>query len=421
MRIRKKNIVISLCVILLCFLCMKGTVNASSASVIITTGDANVEQGEKITIIVIAESTAVIGDFEAYISYDADVLEFDTGGSYVTGGDGMLHILEMGSGNNAAIKKYALQFYGKKNGKCQISVNDRPIVLEADTGEQMSVSKNSLSITVGQGEKKLNNNKKLKSLVISNGTLEPEFSAKKTEYNVTVGSEVNTLFVIAKPAYAKSVVSITGNENLKTGKNTVNIEVKSQAGEIKNYILYVKKMSLEEEALQQQEEKIEETKEPEVSEEILSVYLKEGKKYIKNISQYEVSELEDKSLIPSGYIETSLLLGGEKVKAYTLENDLDNDFLLMYLKYEEEEPQFYRYDRKEKTLQRYQADGKKVVSNHNNNDNGQMMTEDEYTKNIFQLTIVIAIETAVCALLLATVIRLYLKTRKKEYEDEYDI
>lgn len=413
---------IGLFVMVLCFPGIGGMAYASSASVIITAGTANVKQGEKFTITVIAESSAVIGDFEAYISYDADILEFDTGGSYVTGGDGMLHILEMGSGNNAAVKKYALQFYAKKDGKCQISVNDRPIVLEADTGEEMSVSKNSFSLTVGKGEKKLNNNKKLKSLTISNGILEPRFSAKQTEYHVTVGSDVDTLFIIAKPDYAGALVSITGNEGLKMGQNTVNIEVKSQAGEIRNYILYVKKMTQEEEARQNQEEKPEETPEPEEIAENMTVFLREGKTFIKTGCQYEVAALEDKSLIPSGYMETSLVLGGKKVTAYTLKNDLDNDFLLMYLKYEEEEPQFYRYDRKEKTIQRYQTDGKKVIENENNNNgNDQMMTKDEYTKNIFQLTIVIAIETAACAFLLAAVIRLYLRSRKKEQEDDFDI
>lgn len=423
MKMKKRSIVIGLFMMALCFLGLQTNVYAASASVIITAGTADVKKGEKFTVTVVAESSAVIGDFEAYISYDADVLEFDTGGSYVTGGDGLLHILEMGSGNNEAVKQYALQFYAKKDGKCQISVKDRPIVLEADTREEMSVSKNSLSIKVGEGEKKPNNNRKLKSLIISNGTLEPEFSAKKTEYQVTVGSQVDTLFVIAKPDYAQSVVTITGNENLKVGQNTINIEVKSQAGERKNYILYVRKLSQEEEALQQKET-IEETPQPEEITEILSVSEQDGNIYLQTHHKYEIQTLEDQSLIPSGYMQTSLVLGGKKVTAYTLKNDLDNDFLLMYLKYEEEEPQFYRYDRKEKTLQRYQKDNKKVaeeLNSSNNSMNNQTMNEEEYTKNIFQLTIVIAIETAVCAFLLAAVMRLYLKGRKKETEDDFDI
>ncbi len=420
MKMKRKNILIILCIGVLCFLCMKEMASAASASVIITTEDTSVKQGEKLTITVIAESSAIIGDFEAYISYDAEILEFDTGGSYVTGGEGMLHILEMGSGNHAVVKKYALQFYAKKDGKCQISVNDRPVALEADTGEQMSVSKNSLSITVGKGKEKRNNNRKLKSLTISNGTLEPEFSAANTEYQVTVGSHVDTLFVIAKPDYIKSTVNIEGNENLKIGQNTINIEVTSQAGEIRNYILHVKKMSAEEEALEQPEEQAEETPKPEAEEEAITIYTKEEKTYIKNVSQYETAELQDKSLIPSGYIETSLMLGGKKITAYTLKNDLDNYFLLMYLRHEEEEPQFYLYDRKEKTLQRYQKDSKMIIDN-NNNSNTPIMTKDEYRRNIVQLTIVIAIETAVCALLLAGLIRSYLKSRKKEDEDDFGI
>lgn len=415
---KKRTVVYMISMMFFCFFLMRGTIYASSASIVITTADTQVKQGDKFTVVVIAESAAVIGNFETYLSYDADLLEFDIGGSYVSGGDGTIHILEAGSGNDAAVKKYAIQFYAKKNGSCEISVSDRPTVLEADTGEEMSVSKNSLSVTIGAEEKKLNNNRNLSSLSISNGSLEPEFSSKQTEYNVTVGSEVNTLFVIAKPDNKKSTVTVTGNENLKTGQNAINIAVKSQAGEIKNYIVRVKKMSLEEELLNQ-EEKAEETEKAEEIKEEVKIFMEDGKTYLENTNKYEMVTLEDAEALPSGYMETSIVIGGQKVTAYTLESDLENDFLLMYLKHEGEEAQFYQYDRKEHTLQRYKTDITKVINE--NSLNSQTTTSEEYSKNLFQLTIVIAIETAMCALLLAVVIRLYLKSGKKQREDDFDI
>lgn len=50
---------------------------------------------------------------------------------------------------------------------------------------------------------------------------------------------------------------------------------------------------------------------------------------------------------------SNIELEGITVPAYTIENDLDGNYLLLYLKGPSGKPYLYQYDRQEKTLQRY--------------------------------------------------------------------
>ena len=59
------------------------------------------------------------------------------------------------------------------------------------------------------------------------------------------------------------------------------------------------------------------------------------------------------SEIPAGYIQSTIELNGITVPAFTMENDLDNNYLLLYLKGPSGENSLYQYDRAEQTLQRY--------------------------------------------------------------------
>ena len=60
--------------------------------------------------------------------------------------------------------------------------------------------------------------------------------------------------------------------------------------------------------------------------------------------------------MPEGYVKTKIQVDGIEIPSYTLENDLENDFILLYLQGPNGEKGIYRYDRKEKTIQRYAED-----------------------------------------------------------------
>ena len=71
-------------------------------------------------------------------------------------------------------------------------------------------------------EEKKSSNASLGSLVISAGTLSPEFSAATKDYTATVDHSCSSLAVTANPADSKaSVTSVTGNDSLEVGENAV--------------------------------------------------------------------------------------------------------------------------------------------------------------------------------------------------------
>lgn len=84
----------------------------------------------------------------------------------------------------------------------------------------------------------------LKSLTISPGTLSPAFSYKTTSYTATVGSDVTNIAVSATPSNEKAVVeSVTGNDKLQDGANTIKIVVKAENGVTATYTIKVTKQA----------------------------------------------------------------------------------------------------------------------------------------------------------------------------------
>jgi len=136
-----------------------------------------------------------------------------------------------------------------------------------------------------------------------------------------------------------------------------------------------------------------------------SVYEKKGSIYIQNQYQFKVADLADEDVIPSGYVKTSVELDGKSVPAYTMENDLDNNYLLMYLKGVSGEPTLYQYDREEKTLQRYTGTMTQKV-----NKGGNVAYEVEVTPNTWLYAVIIGLMVLVLVLL---IIILNMVLRKK--------
>ena len=89
-------------------------------------------------------------------------------------------------------------------------------------------------------EEKKSSNASLGSLVISAGTLSPEFSAATKDYTATVDYSCSSLAVTADPADSKaSVTSVTGNDSLEVGENTVSVVVTAEDGSTSTYNIVV--------------------------------------------------------------------------------------------------------------------------------------------------------------------------------------
>lgn len=89
-------------------------------------------------------------------------------------------------------------------------------------------------------EEKKSSNASLGSLVISAGTLSPEFSAATKDYTATVDYSCSSLAVTANPAdFKASVTSVTGNDSLEVGENTVSVVVTAEDGSTSTYNIVV--------------------------------------------------------------------------------------------------------------------------------------------------------------------------------------
>lgn len=89
-------------------------------------------------------------------------------------------------------------------------------------------------------EEKKSSNASLSSLVISAGTLSPEFSSDTKDYTATVDYSCSSLAVTANPSDSKaSVTSVTGNDSLEVGDNTVSVVVTAEDGSTGTYNIVV--------------------------------------------------------------------------------------------------------------------------------------------------------------------------------------
>ncbi|MCI8634114.1 MAG: hypothetical protein HFJ05_00740 [Eubacterium sp.] len=82
----------------------------------------------------------------------------------------------------------------------------------------------------------------LSSLTISPGTLSPAFKGSVTEYTAEVGGDVNEINVTPVTSNSKAVVeSVSGNKDLKSGKNVITVLVKAENGTEASYKITVTK------------------------------------------------------------------------------------------------------------------------------------------------------------------------------------
>ena len=107
-------------------------------------------------------------------------------------------------------------------------------------GSSNNGSQNSGNNEGNGGETQKSGDSSLKSLVISNGALSPAFSSDNKTYTAIVDYSVTSIAVSATPNNAKAKVSsVSGNDNLEVGENTVKIVVKAENGVSSTYSITV--------------------------------------------------------------------------------------------------------------------------------------------------------------------------------------
>ncbi len=154
---------------------------------------------------------------------------------------------------NPSTTSYSLQV---DSNVTSITINATAVsgaTLSGTGSKNLGYGNNSFSITVTaqSGSKKtytVNINRKddrssdntLKSLVINEGTLEPNFNGNTTSYSLLVPFEVTSLKINAVVNNSKASVSTVGNENfISEETQNVIIRVTAENGNVKEYVIAV--------------------------------------------------------------------------------------------------------------------------------------------------------------------------------------
>lgn len=343
-----KYIIAMIFMFILCFTIPTQSVYASSASITFKTNKSTYEKGDNIIVNLYVESEVEVGDFVAFISYNSDVLEFLPDASFIAGGEGLVKVSDNNVIEGSKTRKYAMAFKALEVGKSEIKLQEDPDIYDFSTGNNMSVSLNSIEVEV-KAVATASNNADLKTLKINGVTLDKTFDKNTTEYNIEVESDVEKLIISAIPEDEKAGVSIEGNQAFVEGMNEVKIIVSAESKEIKKYKINVNK--------KKPVDIIDNTKEEDNKDTIdlnsFKAYQEESRTYVTYGYRYEILEPSTNVVIPEGYKAEYIRIGDITTLGYVSALEEEQDFYLLYAKNDFGAVGFYKYDRIEQTMQRY--------------------------------------------------------------------
>lgn len=363
--------------VMLVFFMLPARVMAGSAVIQFSTANPEIQKGDVFTVVCQVTSTDAFMDTEFQIEYDADLIQFLGGGRKVMGDNGLLTVSSTDNETATNKKTFSLQFVANKKGDAVFSVRGTATVTDRD-GNSFSSSSNRMVVTVVKKGKKVDEgaaasaapapeptptpepalatNNKLKELELAALDMTPAFASDREQYEARVGHDTDTLYVSFRTADDKARVRLKGNKNLKEGVNNVSVIVTAESGSTRTYRIAVTRETAAETAERQKETGQTQTGRTEGKEgkDIAFAVTKEGERILlKNSYEFEVLDPSALSEIPAGYVLSAIEISGFSIPAFTMENDLDNNYLLLYLKGPAGEGGIYQYDRAEQTLQRY--------------------------------------------------------------------
>lgn len=222
----------------------------------IIASENKIQLENKITITV-KTNKAPIAAIDLNIFYDKEKLEFTSGPQNLKQEENEIKYSwfdEDGGENNITEREIlSIEFKAIKEGIANIGISGT--AYDKD-GNILDINFNGTKIEIGkiQNQEELINvkgtestdesqtNSKLQNLRLNEEGLEPEFNSEIYNYYFTTDKEINSLEVTAIPQNINANVTVTGNTNIKYGKNEIKIEVISQDKTNKNeYIINVVK------------------------------------------------------------------------------------------------------------------------------------------------------------------------------------
>ncbi|MDD5935808.1 MAG: cadherin-like beta sandwich domain-containing protein [Clostridiales bacterium] len=387
---------------------------ASSATVGFEIEEGEYMVGDQITVTLTVKTDANLGDFDGSIIYNSTVLEYVQGPSCIAGGDGMLRIEDMDASSSWNLRSYVMTFKAIDFGDCEFAFVDAPLAYEYESGNAMSVSATTKTISV-LSLPEASDNAELAVLKLGKSELTPSFDSKVMEYSTIVDSTTTQLVLSAIPVDSKAKVSVEGNKNFEVGNNKVVITVTSEAGTSQQYIIQVVKEDRETVSLPVAKEESQKSD----SDGSFRTSVEGGITLIHGGFEYTVVKETDGITIPDGYVKTSIKVNGNTIPVYQLAANAQDDYLLLVLQNQFGQTNLYRYDRFEKTIQRYTGDRVIIQGNPDEAELTISQLKRTYQNKLGKKNLVIVVLGGLLVVVVICLITLYLKTKEIRNDEFY--
>jgi hypothetical protein len=389
-----------------------GRIDARAAvSTRISFSDPQAKAGEEFTVTmkITALSGGNLGSTKVSLKYDTAYLQF-LSGDHTSDGSAGIVLVTGDSSMGTTEYSFSLKFKALAQGTTSLEINDYELY-DVDSKAASLDKKGSSAITIAQGETGASD-ATLKSLKISPGTLTPAFDPEVTEYTAVVAETIEKVTVSAPTSDANAKVVISGNSGLVLGENTVTCKVTAQDGSSNTYTITVTRqegLSEEDatEAVSSSSDKavvngieydvaatFDDSIIPdgynsqeveyhggrvkaavEADRGITLIYLiasdGTGDFFVYdagadswspwaqlNVSQksFTIVPLGEGTEVPEGFVDSTIELNGKKIHGWVWGADTEQKYCIVYAMNSEGDRNFYRYDMKEKTVQRYFSD-----------------------------------------------------------------
>ena len=460
-KIIKKLISLSVATLLL-LSCLAFTASAAAKATIAFSNN-NPKANDAVTVTVTVSGAEAMYSTEFDVSYNPDVLRFESGDS-AAGGAGVVKIAGLPAG--AAKQSYTLRFTAVTAGSSTVAVSGKAYYSENEDNLGASATMN-----VSNPDPAKSDNADLKSLSLSKGTLSPKFSAAKTTYTASVANDVTDVKVYATAADGEAKVEVSGKSALEVGENVRTVTVTAASGAQKTYKITITRAAEGE------------TSEPEVNPYEVTVdgvaytvatdisgialpkgfsasvaeyngaevavakdadsnytvyYLKaaDGEAYVPYLlsadgasfeklkyaqfgdKTYILAEIPEGSTAPDGYYDTFIKIGDFDVKAFASRNEELSDLYYVYCFYDGSF-RMYRYDSKENVLQR--APEFKLVTESENKlpQNAGFASRFKSLSSNAKITVIGLLLAALVAVVLIVLLVVRL-AKGRQLEDDYD-
>ena len=219
---------------------MKET-HAKSAQMRIEVPDA-VKKEKEFTVKVILESDVQLYSIDAYLQYDATLLEFVPDSAYVTGAEGVLELKDSYNQETKAAT-YEIRFKALDTGVTEIALTDVYLIDYEDL-DYITVTPSAKQFEIGVN-RMVAEDARLSELIVAPGTFTTEFDPNVLEYEMHVGLDVTTVGVSAIPMDETSTVALEMPDKLLEGKNVIRITVTALSVNVNEYVFYVIREEIE--------------------------------------------------------------------------------------------------------------------------------------------------------------------------------